>query len=89
MLIDDMKRIIEKRKQLWEKHKDIEKDREYREAAAQALLEDSNRAKKLRRQIQEYPELLIEAFFVIVDKEQQTVPFFLNQVQQELVAKLS
>lgn len=85
MLIDDMQRIIEKRKQLWKKFKDIEKDREYREAAAQALLENSERGKKLRRQIQDHPELLIEAFFVIVDKEQQTVPFFLNTVQKELI----
>ena len=86
MLIDDMQRIIDKRKQLWEKYKDIEKDKEYREAAAQALVENSDRGKKLRKQIQDNPELLIEAFFVIVDKEQQTVPFFLNQVQQELVS---
>ena len=77
-----MQRIIDKRKQLWEKFKDIEKDKEYREAAAQALLENSDRGKKLRKQIQEYPELLIEAFFVIVDKEQQTVPFFSIQYKR-------
>lgn len=75
--------IISKRKELWNKHKDIELDREYREAVADYIT--SNKAAALRKEAKDHPECLIEMFFVIVDKEQQTVPFFLNEVQQELI----
>lgn len=73
--------IIDKRKQLWTKHKDIEKDREYREAIANYMLTDKGKA--LRADIKKYPEYMVEMFFVIVSKDQTTVPFFLNDVQRE------
>ena len=36
-------------------------------------------------QILQKPELLIELFMVIVDKDRHTVPFFLNDVQKEFI----
>ena len=75
--------IIRKRKQLWSG--DIEADREYTQAVAQAILESPD----LRREIQRNPELLIEMAFVIVDKGKRTVPFFLNDVQQSFIDDLN
>ncbi len=79
--------IIEKRKELWQKHKNIEKDREFIEAVADSLV--SERGEKIRKEIQEKPELLIELCFVIVDKNKNTVPFFLNEVQRDFVNRLN
>lgn len=83
----DAKRIIDKRIELWNKDKDIEKDKDYREAVADYLVSDEG--KDLRQEIQEYPELIIEMLYVIVDKEQNTVPFFLNEVQREFIDTLN
>ena len=77
--------LINKRKQLWQTNKSIEKDREYRQALAVYLLEHE----PLRQEIQQKPELLIEMFFVIVDKELNTVPFFLNHVQRKFMDHLN
>ena len=81
-MILSAKQVIDKRRQLWAK-KDVELDRQYREATANYLLSDKGR--QLRQEVYKNPEYLIEMFFVIVDKDQQTVPFFLNEVQQELI----
>lgn len=77
--------IIDKRKELWDEHKSIEKDREYIESVAEFM----NEHEILRLEILRYPELLIEMFFVVVDKDQNTVPFFLNYVQRCLVNDLN
>ncbi|TCO79124.1 hypothetical protein [Marinisporobacter balticus] len=82
-MIFTARQIIEKRKQLWEQNKEIELDRDYRESIAQYLLQKE--AAELRREIQAQPELLIEMFFIVVDKEQRTVPFFLNELQWNLL----
>ena len=37
-------KIIDKRKSLWSSHKDIEKDKEYREATANYMLSDKGKA---------------------------------------------
>lgn len=79
----DANKIINKRKNLWNKHYSLDKDTEYREATANYLVSD--KGKELRKEIKSNPEYLIEMFFVIVDKNQQTVPFFLNEVQRELI----
>ena len=71
--------LIEKRKELWEEYSNIEKDREYTQAISEYLITDE--AKSLRREIQDDPSLVIEIFFCIVNKEQETVPFFLNTIQ--------
>lgn len=79
--------IINKRRELWEIHHNIEKDFEFREAVADRLISESGL--NLRQEIQEHPEYLIEIFFVIVSKEQEIVPFFLNAVQQIFLSRLN
>lgn len=75
--------IIEKRKQLWFKSKDIEKDNQFVQASIEFILSASGA--KAREEIKRYPEYLIEISFVIVDKDKNTVPFFLNEVQQSFL----
>lgn len=79
--------IIQKRKCLWSKNKNIEIDRDYREAIAEKLIEeeDDMEGKLLRAEIKANPSLLIEMVFTIVNKEKQTVPFFLNEVQRNFI----
>ena len=78
--IDD---FINKRKEFWEKFKDIGKDNSFRNAVAEELVKANN--SYLREELSEHPEKLIELFFVIVDKDQATVPFFVNAVQQKFI----
>ena len=74
--------LIEKRKEKWEHLHSVEEDRKFREAVANELYTN----KKLLIEIKENPEYLIELEFVIVNKKQQTVPFFINDVQQEFIS---
>lgn len=76
--------IIDKRKELWQKNHNIEVDTGYITAAAKKLTEKTKDAADIRAEIQEHPEYIIEMFFVIVNKEQETVPFFLNELQTQL-----
>jgi hypothetical protein len=73
--------LIEKRKEKWEKTRKIEEDRIFREAVANELYEN----KELLEEVKNNPEYLIELEFVIVDKEQKTVPFFINEVQKDFI----
>lgn len=75
--------IIKKRKELWQQHKDIEKDTEFTNTVAEYFLNPENAL--LRSDVSAHPEKLIEMFFLIVDKDEETVPFFLNSVQKEFV----
>lgn len=77
--------IIEKRKELWQQHKNITQDKAYTDAAAAETI----KSKELQEQIQNNPEHLIEMFFYIVDKDKNTVPFFLNIVQQSFIDRLN
>lgn len=77
--------IIEKRKELWLSSNDMEQDKKYRGAVANEIIKD----KALRNEISQYPELLIEMVFVIVNKDKQTTPFFLNNVQEMFIDKLN
>lgn len=77
--------IIVRRKELWDHHRDIELDRQYREAVANYIIEHES----VREEIQQYPEYLIEMVFVIVDKDKKTTPFFLNEVQQSFMNRLN
>ena len=81
------RQIIEKRREMWESARDIEKDREYIEAVARFLVMPEGA--DLREEIHHHPELLIEMVFVIVDKKLQTVPFFLNEVQRSFIEDLN
>lgn len=73
--------IIQKRKENWEEKHDIEFDRVLTVAIANKLVED----KELLEEAKAKPEKLIEMIFTIVDKEQKTVPFFLNDVQKDFI----
>lgn len=77
--------IIDRRRELWEAHHDIEQDREYREATAQYLIEHP----EARAEVKDHPEYLIEMLFVIVDKSKRTVPYFLNDAQRQFSERLN
>ncbi len=77
--------LIKKRKEKWKDHHDIELDNRFRNAVANELIKNRN----LLDEIKAKPEKLIELFFVVVDKEQKTVPFFLNIVQLDFIDKLN
>ena len=44
---------------------------------------------ELLSEVKRYPEKLIELFFVVVDKDQRTMPFFLNDVQRDFINTLN
>lgn len=77
--------LIAKRKEKWNELHSIEYDKQFREAFAEEMLTDSN----LRAEIQKNPEKLIELVFIVVDKNQQTMPFFLNDVQHDFIDTLN
>lgn len=77
--------LIEKRKERWYDNKDLEYDKRFRNAVSNKLLED----RILLEEVRKNPEKLIELLFVVVDKEQKTVPFFLNVVQKDFIFKLN
>lgn len=80
--------LIERRKEKWntgDREKRLDEDRRFREAVANEIIEN----KEFRDELIKYPEYLIELEFVIVDKEQNTVPFFLNEVQKSFIRTLN
>lgn len=77
--------LIQKRREKWEQLHSIEYDKQFRTAVANELM--SNQA--LREEVKTNPEKLIELEFVVVDKNQKTMPFFLNEVQHEFIDTLN
>ncbi len=77
--------LIERRKEKWNNTHSIEQDKEFREAVVDELIENA----ELLQELKERPERLIELLFIVVDKEQRTMPFFLNNVQKEFVNTLN
>lgn len=77
--------LIEKRKEKWNKLHDIEHDIKFRNAVASELVSN----KELLKEVKDYPEKLIELVFVVVDKNQVTMPFFLNEVQKDFVKTIN
>ena len=75
------KQIIAKRKELWNLNHNSNEDYNFIVAVANELLTN----KPLLNEITQKPELLIEMTFTLVDKDKNTVPFFLNDVQQEFI----
>lgn len=73
--------LIQKRKEKWNSLHSIEKDKEFREAVANELINNND----LLNEVKANPEKLIELVFVVVDKEQKTRPFFFNEVQREFL----
>ena len=74
--------LIQYRKDLWQQ--DQSKDKDFVVTVAQMIVDDPD----LRAEVQAEPDLLIELTFLIVDKNQKTVPFFLNDVQKMFMADL-
>lgn len=77
--------LIERRKQKWEELHSIEHDKKLRQAIANELMQDS----ALLAEVKRYPEKLVELVFIVVDKNQKTMPFFLNDVQHEFIDTLN
>ncbi len=77
--------LVSRRKEKWEESYDIEFDKKFRSAVAKRLTED----RELLAEVQANPEKLVELVFVVVDKRQKTMPFFLNAVQHEFVGQLN
>ncbi|MBQ9701354.1 MAG: hypothetical protein IJV71_12130 [Lachnospiraceae bacterium] len=73
--------LIQKRREKWSKTHDIEYDKRLRNAIAEELMTNNT----LREEVKRYPEKLIELMFIVVDKDKKTMPFFLNEVQQEFL----
>lgn len=77
--------LIQKRREKWNELHSIDFDKEFRQAVANELLTN----KELREEVKRNPEKLIELVFVVVDKNQKTMPFFLNDVQHEFIDTLN
>lgn len=77
--------LIEKRKEKWEELHSIDFDKELRSAIAEELMKGG----ALLEEVKKNPEKIIELFFVVVDKNQKTLPFFLNDVQRDFIARLN
>lgn len=77
--------LIQRRREKWEGGCGIEYDKKLRAAIALEMLSDRALLEEIRR----YPEKLIELCFVVVDKNQQTMPFFINEVQRDFLNRLN
>jgi hypothetical protein len=77
--------IINKRHELW--NGNIEDDKVFLKSVAEYILSD--KGETIREEIKHNPEYLIEMAFCIVDKTQQTVPFFINKVQRKFLRTLN
>lgn len=77
--------LIEKRKEKWDGSHSIEADKEFRNAVVEEMLVDSD----LLNEIRNNPEKLIELVFIVVDKNQKTMPFFLNDAQHHFINALN
>jgi len=77
--------IIQRRKDLW-RDEDLIRDQKFVKDTAEWLLTPP--AEQVRAQVKERPELLMEMMFYIVNKDRETVPFFLNAVQQDFANHL-
>lgn len=73
--------LIQKRKELWESKHSIFQDKKLRQGIANEIIKNEY----LRKEVQDYPEKLIELLFVVVDKEKNLIPFFLNEVQNDFI----
>ncbi len=80
--------LIKKRIERWNsknKENRLKEDYVLRNAIGNELVIN----KDLREEVQRQPEKLIELLFYVVDKEQNTVPFILNDVQKDFITKLN
>ena len=77
--------LIEKRKAKWDELHSIDYDKKLRQAIANEMLTDRDLLDEVKRN----PEKLIELVFIVVDKNQKTMPFFLNDVQHDFIDTLN
>lgn len=77
--------LIQRRREKWEELHSIDFDKKLRAAIALEMLSDRALLDEVRR----YPEKLIELAFVVVDKNQTTMPFFINDVQRDFLNRLN
>lgn len=77
--------LIQKRKDKWNELHNIEYDKKLRAAIAAEICANT----ALLEEVKRYPEKLIELVFIVVDKNQRTMPFFLNEVQHEFIDTLN
>lgn len=77
--------LIQKRKDKWQELHSIEYDKKLRAAIANEMLESA----ELLEEVKNNPEKLIELVFIVVDKNQKTMPFFLNEVQHSFIDTLN
>jgi len=77
--------LIDKRREKWEEKHSIEFDKQYRNAVVSELMSSAD----LLAEVKANPELLIELVFVVVDKNQKTMPFFFNDVQRDFIDRLN
>lgn len=77
--------LIAKRREKWEETQSIDYDKRLRKAIAKQIVKD----RYLLDEVQKYPEKLIELLFIVVDKNQKTMPFFLNEVQHDFIDTLN
>lgn len=76
--------LIERRKIKWQEDHNLERDLIFRETVAVEIIQQP----MLLTEVKTSPEKLIELFFVIVDKDKKTVPYFFNEVQEDFISKL-
>ena len=77
--------LISKRKEKWNELASIDYDKQFRDAIADEMMNNA----VLLAEIKKNPEKLIELVFIVVDKNQKTMPFFLNDVQHEFINALN
>ena len=77
--------LIQKRKDKWEELQSIDYDKQLRNAIANEMITNAD----LLAEVRKNPEKLIELVFVVVDKNQRTMPFFLNDVQHNFINTLN
>jgi hypothetical protein len=77
--------LIQKRKDKWNELHSIDHDKQLRQAIANEMLNDPALLEEVKRN----PEKLIELVFIVVDKNQKTMPFFLNDVQHDFINTLN
>ena len=77
--------LIQKRRDKWNELHSIDYDKKLRQAIANELVTN----KALLAEVTKHPEKLIELVFIVVDKNQKTMPFFLNDVQHHFINTLN
>ena len=77
--------LIDKRREKWEEKHSIEYDKQFRNAIVTELMSSED----LLAEVKQNPEKLIELVFVVVDKNQKTMPFFFNDVQRDFIGRVN